>query len=510
MKKNLTIYYTSDVHGCFSPVDYATGKAAAAGLANCMAQFQKDGNTLVIDGGDLLQGSPFTNWLYSERRGGACVPAQLLNAGGYDFITLGNHDFDYGKAEIERFLDTLDARCLCANVEGVRGVEKTAVVTMENGLRVGLTGMITPFVTRFEKPENMAGIRVTDAFGAAWAALGELRRKRVDVTVCIYHGGYEADVKTGAIVSRSGENQGWRMCNELGFDVLLAAHQHMRAENLRVGGTHTCQLADKAREFARVDVAYEGGHVQARSALHPAGERTLPAAEAMLRPLEQELAVWLDTPVGRLDTEIPAQEPLERALNGSLMANLINQVQLAASGAALSAASVSENVGLPRDVTIRNIVSVYPFANTLKTIVVTRRELKAALERSMAYFAMEADGTVTVSEAFLRPVAQHFNYDYISGVHVTADLRRPVGERVTSIRYQGGELDEGRELTLCLNSYRASGAGGYEAYASCRTVREETEEVSELMMRYVRENREIHVDRTRWLDIQQRTDSAGN
>ena len=116
MKKNLTIYYTSDVHGCFSPVDYATGKAAAAGLANCMAQFQRDGNTLVIDGGDLLQGSPFTNWLYSERRGGACVPAQLLNVGGYDFITLGNHDFDYGKAEIERFLDALDAKCLCANV----------------------------------------------------------------------------------------------------------------------------------------------------------------------------------------------------------------------------------------------------------------------------------------------------------------------------------------------------------------------------------------------------------
>lgn len=139
MQRKLRIYYTSDTHGFFSPVDYATGGSVDSGLANCMSNFQHSGNTLVIDGGDTLQGSPFTYWLYSQRRGGDCVPAKLLNLGGYDFITLGNHDFNYGKAEIERFLDALGAKCLCANVEGIRGVEKTAVITLENGLRIGLT-----------------------------------------------------------------------------------------------------------------------------------------------------------------------------------------------------------------------------------------------------------------------------------------------------------------------------------------------------------------------------------
>ncbi len=120
-------------------------------------------------------------------------------------MTLGNHDFDYGKVVIERYLDSLHAVCLCANVEGIRSVQKTTVVTMENGLRVGLTGIITPFVTQFETPENMAGITVTDAFAAAWQALSELRRKQVDLTVCIYHGGFEADVKTGKILSQTGK-----------------------------------------------------------------------------------------------------------------------------------------------------------------------------------------------------------------------------------------------------------------------------------------------------------------
>ena len=167
MEKKLTIYYTSDIHGCFSPIDYATCLPTDSGLANCMAQFRKDGNTLVIDGGDTLQGSPLTYYLSHEARDVTTLPAALLNLGGYDFVTLGNHDFDYGKQTIERYLAALNARCLCANVEGIHGVEKTAVVTIENGLRVGLTGMITPFVTQFESAENMAGITVTDAFAAA-------------------------------------------------------------------------------------------------------------------------------------------------------------------------------------------------------------------------------------------------------------------------------------------------------------------------------------------------------
>ena len=115
-----------------------------------------------------LQGSPLTYYLSHEARDVTTLPAALLNLGGYDFVTLGNHDFDYGKQTIERYLAALNARCLCANVEGIRGVEKTAVVTMENGLRVGLTGMITPFVTQFESAENMACLLYTSDYAESF------------------------------------------------------------------------------------------------------------------------------------------------------------------------------------------------------------------------------------------------------------------------------------------------------------------------------------------------------
>ena len=103
MKKQLTIYYTSDVHGYFSPIDYASGNEIPSGLANCISNFEKDGNTLIIDGGDILQGSPFTYYLYNKRKDDGCLPAEIMNIGGYDFVTLGNHDFNYGKEELEKY-----------------------------------------------------------------------------------------------------------------------------------------------------------------------------------------------------------------------------------------------------------------------------------------------------------------------------------------------------------------------------------------------------------------------
>ena len=87
-----------------------------------MSGFSNAANTLIIDGGDILQGSPLTCYLYSKRKNGECAAAKLMNIAGYDFVTLGNHDFNYGKHEIETYTGELNARCRCATVEGIANV----------------------------------------------------------------------------------------------------------------------------------------------------------------------------------------------------------------------------------------------------------------------------------------------------------------------------------------------------------------------------------------------------
>ncbi len=503
MDRKLSIYFTSDIHGCFSPTDYANNCRAATGLANCAANFTHDPNALILDGGDTLQGSPFTYWLYSRTAEKSLIPAKLMKLAGYDFFTLGNHDFNYGTAELERYIEAMDARCLCANVQGLRGVERFAVVTLENGLRVGLTGVTSQFVPKWEKPENIAGLSFADAFETARDVLAELKTQQVDITICIYHGGFENDLDTGRPISKTLENEGWRMCQELDYDILLTGHQHMPFADKCVNGTFTCQPPDKARQYIKMDVTVdEEGHVTAHSALCPAGDVTPEAFAQLLEPLEAETAKFLDTPLGHLDCDLRPSTPLKRALKGSLIANFYNQVQLEASGADISCTCLANTLrGFSENVTVRDIVASYVFPNTLKTIRVDRAILTKALERSADYVAFDENGELCVSDSFLHPIIAHYNYDFISGIEATIDLRKAPGERVTSILYQGEELPPDRTLTMCLNNYRASGAGGYDFYADCEIVREQTEEIAELIIGYVDRHRDITVDKTYWLTV---------
>ena len=504
MNRTLTVYYTSDVHGFFSPVDYAAAKSAPTGLASCAADFVRDGSSLIIDGGDILQGSPFSYFL--SRRGAhtaGAVPAALMNLAGYQFVTLGNHDFNYGRDVLETYLTGLDAICLCANVHGLPQVRRTAVITLDNGLRVGLTGITTPFITLWEKPEHLTGITITDPVEEAREALSELRNADVDLTVCIYHGGFENDVETGKPLSDTAENQAWRICQELDFDILLTGHQHLAIPAAHIRNTWTCQPPDKARSYIQMDITVSaGGTVSAESRLLPAGNREQTDMAEYLAQMNEEVSRWLDAKVGALDVFLKPKDHLSMALHGSLIANFFNQVQLAKSGAELSSTSLANEVrGFERSVSIRDVVATYVYPNTLAVIRVNRAVLKQALERSAEYFALDKTGKLCISNLFLQPKAEHYNFDYISGIEADIDISRPCGDRVLSIRRDGEEIPPDRTYTLCLNNYRAAGSGEYGFYADCEVISNSPTEIVELIMDYITEHRTITVDKTRWLTV---------
>ena len=130
MANRLTIYFTSDTHGYLYPSHFCDQQPRPMGLLSM--RFPKDGNTLIIDGGDTIQGSPLTN-LYqrlSPEEKASCLTsdaygthpiAAMMNLAGYQFVTLGNHDFNYGIPALLDYLTNLDALCLCANIRDREG-----------------------------------------------------------------------------------------------------------------------------------------------------------------------------------------------------------------------------------------------------------------------------------------------------------------------------------------------------------------------------------------------------
>lgn len=501
--KNLTLYFTSDVHGYIYPTDYRDQEKKPQGFLCMMEQFKKDGNTLIIDGGDTIQGSPFTTFLSRHPLPKNPV-AEVMNVAGYDYITLGNHDFNYGYDYLKSYLDYIDAKCLCVNVTDETGglpIQKYAIHTLENGLKVGLIGISTEFIPVWEKKENLTNFTVSATLDSIRPAFDAVYNE-VDLMVGIYHGGLEYDLENNTKLSDSMENLAYAICEAFDFDVLLTGHQHIPMYNKEVFGTHLVQTPQYGTQFAKVDVTLsDEGHTSIHSELIPTGLSYNEKLYNELMPIESALQAWLDEPVGFLNMPLVPSDHLDMALHGSPLANFINQIQLERSGAQIACTSFANSVkGFNQEVTVRDIVSTYIFPNTLVVLEVTGHVLKAALENTASYFHLE-DGNLSISDKFLKPKVSHYNYDYFAPLCYTFDLTKPVGERVVSMSLHGQEVDLEDTFTLAMNNYRYSGVGGYDMYPSCKVVQEILVEMPEIIVDYFMKHKHVTVDPTHYITI---------
>lgn len=484
--RKLNICFTSDLHGYIYPTDYRGREEKNIGLFKCANRFLRDGNSLVIDGGDALQGSPFGAFCH-DVLGRAETLAEIMNRCGYDYVTLGNHDFNFGLDYLGSYLQALKARCVCENVRGGDGAAlfPAQVHVLKNGLRVGVAGIVTDHVNIWERPEHLQGVSITDPFAAAKEALNKLRGQ-ADVTVCVYHGGFEQDLETGRTLTDSTENIACKICRELNFDILLTGHQHMSVPGRLLHDTFVVQPSDNGREFVQISVELgENGEKTITSRSIPAGGDCDQALLREFSPVERGAQSWLDEIVGSLEEPLLPGEPLHMASRGSRLADLFNTVQLWASQARLSATSLANGIaGLPQTVRRRDLLTAYPYSNTLTVLKITGATLRRAMERSAAYFSYGPQGELRVSEDFLQPKVEHYNYDYYAGVDYAFDVSRPVGSRVVKLEYQGRPVEAEDSFSICLNSYRASGTGGYECYKGCPVEREINMEMSDLLLEY--------------------------
>lgn len=516
MDRTLTLLYTADTHGYLFPTAYADTRERDMGLMKLAAAFPRGENTLIIDGGDTIQGSPLTNLFHrlpaAERA--ACLTdsahgthpiAAMMNLAGYQFVTPGNHDFNNGLDALGDYLTQLNAQCLCANIRDRAGrlpIAPYAVHRLANGLRVGIVGVCTHFISVWEKPQTVAQLAVEDAFDAAARLLPEVRR-RSDITVLVYHGGYERDLTTGQLLSDTGENQACRMCAALDYDIVLTGHQHIAQPGARFGHSYTVQPGYRAPHACAVTVTVRGdGTKSCSSALLPASAPAMPEATALLAPLERRVQAWLDTPAGRLDRPLPTGDRLTMAVEGSLLANFINTVMRELSGAQVCACPIPNDVaGLGREVTVRDVVSTYIYTNTLVVLELTGETLRQYIERTAAYFGRDAQGNLAVSDEFLRPKVMHYNYDFFSGIDYVIDARKPIGQRVVSVKLGGRELTDEETVSVCVSSYRASGTAGYTMLRGQRVLADIQTDVADAIIDYITARGDIRVDTHRYLTV---------
>lgn len=494
----LTIYFTSDIHGFIYPTDYSTTQEKPIGLLNLISSYKKDSNTLIIDCGDTIQGSPFTTFLSTTDFNSHPI-AEVMNEGKYDYITLGNHDFNYGYDYLKKYLDTINAKCLCSNV-----IDKTSnlpifkydIKTLSTGEKVGIIGFTTDFIPIWEKESNITNFDIIPTFEAV-KEVHDAIKNDVDFLIGLYHGGFEYDLNNKKRLSETSENIAYKVCKELDFDLLLTGHQHMEIKNTTLFNTHIVQPPHNGSKFITIEVNEDKIESYVTDV-------TLNPNKKMynkLLPIETKVQDWLDKPVGFLDINLQPSTHLDMALNGSYLANFINQIQLDVSDADISCTSFANTIkGFNKDVTVRDIVSTYVYPNTLVVYKITGDILKQALERAASYFAINNDHII-ISDLFLKPKVEHYNYDYFTNINYTININNTIGSRIVNLKYKDSNISSSDTFTIVMNNYRASGAGGYEFYTSCPVVKEIQIEMTEIIIDYFKKHKDIIVDKSKYYSV---------
>ena len=215
----ITILHTNDTHSQIDPLpanDANAGKGGVARRATLVKRVRKENpNTLLVDAGDVLQGTPYFNFYKGE------VEYKAMSAIGYDVGTLGNHEFDNGVEALAKALSFANFDIVSANYD-VKGTVleqrvKRYVVKTLAGIRVGLFGLgVSP--TALITPDNFKGVTYIDPVVAARDVVKILREEeRCALVVCMSHLGYDADAKSGDSFVASQVD---------GIDFIASGHTH--------------------------------------------------------------------------------------------------------------------------------------------------------------------------------------------------------------------------------------------------------------------------------------------
>lgn len=496
----LVILETSDLHGNVYPSSYADRTCRDVGLGKVAALIRREqaseDQTLLIDDGDLIQGTPLLYYYAKYDRNRPNPMVLLENRLGYEGAVIGNHDFNFGRGVLEKAIHDSDFPWLSANIINTKDGrpyfgQPYLIKEFANGVRVAVLGLTTRYIPIWEKPENISGMRFDDPVDTARKWLPHLRDElHADVVVIAYHGGFECDPGTGKPTEPlNGENEGYRICTDVpGVDVLLTGHQHRRISGQTIHGAVIVQPGANGSCLGKVTVnlARTDGRWQIT------GKRSelldvhgVPADRELLRltdPYQADTDQWLDRPLGRIEGDMRVTDPMDVRTRDHPLIEFINRLQMNASGADISLTALFDNAspGLPERVTMRDIMANYIYPNTLKVIRISGSDMRAALERSASYFSL-VNGKVTVSPSFTMPKPQYYNYDMWEGIEYTMDISRPLGSRIVRLDYHGRPVNPSGSYDVVMNSYRSGGGGDYLMFRGRPVIKDIPRDVAEIM-----------------------------
>jgi 2',3'-cyclic-nucleotide 2'-phosphodiesterase (5'-nucleotidase family) len=488
---HLTLLGTTDLHGQIEPLDYYSNRPAQIGLAKIATLIKRvraeRANVLLLDSGDTIQGTSMAYYFAQKANDRTNPMIAAMNDLAYDAAAVGNHEFDFGLAELWKVKREAHFPILAANIKqtysrGPQHFEPYIVKTI-SGVRVAIVGFVTPSAPRGEIPENYRGYQFEPIVEAARRVIPEVR-KQVDVVIVLSHSGLPPVPAWSD--DRPGDNAALELAQQVpGIDVILLGHTHNQIAERTINGVLLTQAGTLGAALARVDLDLSrkaDGHWQIKdkhSAIIPVSEQVHPDPQIidLIAPYERATQAYLDTRVATSGQELRAETA---RFEEEPLLDLIHAVQMELGHADISLATLfNTGAHIPEGkVTVRDVASLYVYEYYLYTIEMTGARLRAALEHAASLYQ---SWPLPSGEQCRLP---DLNVDSAAGVTYSIDLRQPPGHRIAQLKYKGQPLSDSRKLRVAMSNARYFGGGGYD-FHGLPIVYRSTKEIRELILEHV-------------------------
>jgi len=508
----ITVLATTDLHGNIYPYDYYTGKPAERGLAKIATlirrERQANPNNLLIDCGDTIEGTPL-EYVYQHWRETGKLPLDMtfsgpaltadpmmlaMNALGYDAMTVGNHDFNFGLANQMAARRLAKFPWISANTKTEPGADVPPFapwfIRTVAGVKVAIIGITTPGIPQWDPPEHYKGYRFEGGRAAAAEAVAKVRAtEHPDIVLIAAHAGLGSESPDHPALEMA-ENMMFAVASTVpGIDGIIFGHTHQSLESRRIGDVLLMQPKNWGISLGRMDfkLTREGDGpwkiAGKESRLIPVTADTAadPRILEIARPYHELAERYLTT---RVADAPEAMDTTYSRVEDTAAIDAIQQVQLDATHADVSfASSFNPNVHIAKGpITVRQLAALYLYDNELYEIAGDGRMVREALENAARYFLTcrrDCRGETLINDRVIG-----YNFDQAEGVEYEIDVTQPEGHRIRNLRRHGQPLADDQPLTIALNNHRAGGGSGFSMFNGAKIVWQSHEDIRDMMVRY--------------------------
>ena len=505
---HVVILGTSDVHGNvwgYSYEDNAeTDNNGTARLYTYIRKVREE-NPIVflVDAGDGIQGTIMTDDIANRQPDQEHPVIAAMNFMGYDAMTLGNHEFNWGVETMKKIVGQAEFPVLGANIldrDGNCITGKGWTIVERGGVRLAVIGVCTPDVPIWDGgKEGIDDITCEAASAAVARALKEIGDQADIILVSAHMGQYAEFDEDG------GSDSGGKIIEDnQEVDILQLAHMHIMV-NTRINGVPAVGVRNAGREIARVDVTLDRDRkireittqIVDMADYEPSAEiRGIPVVKELHEQAvrlvygggeDDEPGETLGSTTAKFQPENEIRGLPQGRLQDTAVVDLILNVETLNSGADVAASALFRDTSDLPEGTIGygDIFNIYKYDNTLYTMDVTGRELKDYMEWSAACYNRWEPGDINISFNPERPV---YLYDMFSGIDYEIDLSRPEGSRIRNVMFRGEPLSDDQVLKLAVNNYRYSSAIKAENLAAGKRDWESSNSIRDMIVDYFAEN----------------------